>query len=208
MTAAPTRAHYVVLVFTVLLAAVAYLDRVCISTAASHIKGDLRLDDAQMGCVYSAFTLAYALCEVPSGWLSDTLQRRWGARIGRRVPGLVGLPLAACAVVGAINTATPVLAAVLFGCAACLAALGVAAGWALCLDIGGRHVGVVSGGMNMFGNLGGAVSPVVIGLCLKQWDSWNAPLYTVAVFYLVAAACWLGIDPHRPINSEAADQRT
>ncbi|MCX7826158.1 MAG: MFS transporter, partial [Verrucomicrobiae bacterium] len=77
MTAAPTRARYVVLGFTVVLAAIAYLDRVCISTAATHIKGDLRLDDAQMGYVYSAFTLAYALCEVPSGWLAD----RFGARL-------------------------------------------------------------------------------------------------------------------------------
>jgi nitrate/nitrite transporter NarK len=150
--------------------------------------------------------LGIAAGVMAGGWLSDALQRRWGARVGRRAPGLIGLPLAACAVIGAINTSTPVLAAVLFGCAACLAALGVAAGWALCLDIGGRHAGVVSGAMNMFGNLGGAVSPVVIGLCLKHWDSWNAPLYTVAIFYLVAAASWLGIDPHQPVLDEAADR--
>jgi cyanate permease len=53
--------------------------------------------------------------------------------------------------------------------------------------------------MNTFGNLGGALSPVMVGLCLQRWGSWNAPLVTVAAFYLVAAASWLLIDPAEPI---------
>ena len=40
-------------------------------------EGRSRLSDAQMGYVFSAFTLAYALFEVPSGWLAD----RFGARL-------------------------------------------------------------------------------------------------------------------------------
>jgi ACS family glucarate transporter-like MFS transporter len=67
------------------------------------------------------------------------------------------------------------------------------------LDIGGCHAGVVSGAMNTFGNLGGSLSPVVVGLCLERWGSWNTPLITVAGFYLLAAACWLRIDPTEPI---------
>jgi cyanate permease len=58
--------------------------------------------------------------------------------------------------------------------------------------------------MNTFGNLGGALSPVVVGLCLDRWGSWNAPLLTVALGYLAAAACWRGIDAGRPIGPEAA----
>jgi MFS transporter, ACS family, glucarate transporter len=73
----PTRARNGVLGFTLLLAAVAYLDRVCISTAAPAMKGDLGLSDAEMGYVFSAFTFAYALMEVPSGWLAD----RFGPRL-------------------------------------------------------------------------------------------------------------------------------
>jgi MFS transporter, ACS family, glucarate transporter len=135
------------------------------------------------------------------GWLSDVLVRRWGVRAGRRAPGLVGLPLAALAVVGAIVTGQPVVAALLLAAAAGLAALGVSPAWAVCLEIGGRHAGVVSGTMNTFGNLGGALSPVVVGLSLERWGSWNLPLLTVAGFYLVAAACWLGVDPAEPIEN-------
>ncbi len=133
------------------------------------------------------------------GWLSDWLTRRHGPRIGRRAPGLIGLPLAAGAILVAVGTADPLTAALALAAAAALAALGVAGGWAVCVEISGRHSGVVTGAMNTFGNLGGALSPVVVGLCLQRWGSWNAPLVTVAVFYLVAAACWLVIDPAEPI---------
>jgi ACS family glucarate transporter-like MFS transporter len=129
------------------------------------------------------------------GWFSDVLTRRYGPRVGRRVPGLIGLPLAAVAIVVAVMTPNPVAAALAIAAAASLAAFGVAAGWATCVEIGGEHAGVVTGAMNMFGNLGGALSPVVVGVCLQKWNSWNAPLLTVAFFYLVAAACWLAIDP-------------
>src|SRR5215510_6639442 len=73
----PTGARHRVLGFTLLLTAIAYLDRVCISTAAPAMKGDLGITDAEMGYVFSAFTFAYALFEVPSGWLAD----RFGSRL-------------------------------------------------------------------------------------------------------------------------------
>ena len=50
--------------------AIVYLDRVCILTAAPAIRRDLHLSDAQMGYVFSAFTLVYALMgNLPAGWL-------------------------------------------------------------------------------------------------------------------------------------------
>ena len=54
--------------------------------------------------------------------------------------------------------------------------------------------------MNTFGNLGGVMSPVVVGWCLTLWGSWEAPLYTVAGFYVFAALCWLGVDPLEPLD--------
>jgi ACS family glucarate transporter-like MFS transporter len=133
------------------------------------------------------------------GWLSDVLARRWGRRAGRRTPGLIGLPSAALAIIGAILTSAPTTAALFLAAAAGLAALGVSPAWAVCLEIGGPHAGVVSGAMNTFGNLGGALSPVVVGLCLQSWNSWNAPLITVAALYVVAAASWVVIDPGEAI---------
>jgi ACS family glucarate transporter-like MFS transporter len=110
------------------------------------------------------------------------------------------MPLAALAIIAGIATPTAVESALCFAAAAGLAALGVSPAWAVCLEIGGRHAGVVSGAMNTFGNLGGALSPVVIGFGLERWGGWTASLASIAVCYVLAALCWLCIDPTRPIR--------
>ena len=58
------------------LAIVTYLDRVCISIATPFIMQDLGLTLVQMSTVFGAFTLAYSLFEVPSGWLGDVIGPR------------------------------------------------------------------------------------------------------------------------------------
>ncbi len=72
----PTRTRYWVLVFTVTLAVITYVDRVCIAQAAPQMREALGLNDAQMGKIFAAFGLAYALCEIPGGWLGDRLGPR------------------------------------------------------------------------------------------------------------------------------------
>lgn len=71
-----TRTRYWVIVFAVTLAVITYIDRVCISQAAPHIRDALGLNDAQMGKVFAAFGLAYALFEIPGGFLGDWLGPR------------------------------------------------------------------------------------------------------------------------------------
>jgi ACS family glucarate transporter-like MFS transporter len=66
------RARGRVLSFAFLLAVITYLDRICISAAAPFMMEDLHLTMVQMSAVFSAFTLAYSLFEIPSGWLGDT----------------------------------------------------------------------------------------------------------------------------------------
>ena len=152
-------------------------------------------DLKQVGWLAALPLVAIAGGVFSGGWLSDLGSRRLGGRLGRRLPGVIGLPLAAVACVGAVWTSDPMGAALLLSAAAGLAALGVAPAWAVCLEIGGPHSGVVTGAMNTFGNLGGALSPVVVGISMDRWHSWNAPLLSMAVLYLLAGACWLLVDP-------------
>lgn len=72
----PTRARYVAVAFAMLLAIIQYLDRVCISQAGPAISHDLGLSKVQMAWVFSVFTWAYALFEIPGGWLGDRLGPR------------------------------------------------------------------------------------------------------------------------------------
>jgi ACS family glucarate transporter-like MFS transporter len=73
---APTHARYWVMAFAGSLAVITYVDRVCISQATPLMCRDLGLSKADMSLVFSAFFWAYALFEIPGGWMGD----RWGAR--------------------------------------------------------------------------------------------------------------------------------
>jgi MFS family permease len=70
-TAAATRVRYGVLGFACSLSMITYLDRVCFGTVAPFIQKEFGLTDTQKGDLFSAFALAYAAFEVPSGWLGD-----------------------------------------------------------------------------------------------------------------------------------------
>src|SRR3977135_3963221 len=72
----PTAVRHLVIVFAVALAVVTYIDRVCISQAAPLITRDLGFSKDQMGYVFSAFTLAYSLFEIPGGYLGDRMGPR------------------------------------------------------------------------------------------------------------------------------------
>jgi MFS family permease len=67
----PTRVRYGVLGFACVLSMVTYLDRVCFGTVAPLIKDEFKLDEVELGLLFTAFALAYAAFEVPSGWLGD-----------------------------------------------------------------------------------------------------------------------------------------
>jgi sugar phosphate permease len=67
--------HWVV-VFAVTLAVLSYIDRVCISYAAPLITEDLGFNREEMGAIFAAFALAYALFEIPGGWLGDRIGPR------------------------------------------------------------------------------------------------------------------------------------
>jgi MFS family permease len=72
----PTRVRFGVLGFACALSMITYLDRVCFGTVAPFIQGEFQLSDKQLGLLFSAFALAYALFEVPSGWLGDVFGPR------------------------------------------------------------------------------------------------------------------------------------
>jgi nitrate/nitrite transporter NarK len=55
---------------------ITYLDRVCFGTVAPYIQAEFGLSDTQLGYLFTAFALAYALFEVPSGWLGDVFGAR------------------------------------------------------------------------------------------------------------------------------------
>src|SRR5215470_16817977 len=70
----PTRWLIVALLFGIYMLMV--IDRVSISIAAKYIMPEYQLSDVQVGWIFSAFLLGYALFQIPGGWLGD----RFGPR--------------------------------------------------------------------------------------------------------------------------------
>ena len=75
-TGRATHARYWVIAFAVMLAILSYIDRVTLSQAAPYITRDLHLSKSEMGTIFGAFGLAYALFEIPGGWMGDWLGPR------------------------------------------------------------------------------------------------------------------------------------
>lgn len=74
--------------------------------------------------------------------------------------------------------------------------------WAICLDIGGKHSGTLSGAMNTSGNTGGFVCTLVFGFIVKATMDYNVPLVVIACMMCIAAFLFIFIDASRPILKE------
>ena len=72
----PTGTRHKVIAFAITLAVLSYIDRVCISQAAPIISKEFNLTKDDMGTVFAAFALAYALFEIPGGWMGDLMGPR------------------------------------------------------------------------------------------------------------------------------------
>src|SRR5262249_35106439 len=89
----------------------------------------------------------------------------------------------------------PVMAMIAIGFASFSNDLVMPGAWGACMDVGGKNAGTLSGTMNMMGNVGGSLSPVVIGYVLQQTGSWQIPFYVSCSIYLMGAVFWMPLDP-------------
>jgi MFS family permease len=151
------------------------------------------------------------------GTLSDRYIRRTGDRKwGRRLFGMIGYGGAGLCYFAAagVKLAAPDN---LFLFSFFLVLMGfmndliMAPAWAVCQDIGRDYAATVSGAMNMFGNLVGAVSTLLVtGLLLKNFPGTQGILIFFTMYgivYFLGVGCWLLIDPTKPI-AEAESQAT
>ena len=77
MNSQPTsNVRWLLISWLFVLSAVAYLDRVNLSIAGAKLTEEFAITNVQLGLVFSAFLLGYALFQAPAGWLAD----RFGPR--------------------------------------------------------------------------------------------------------------------------------
>jgi ACS family glucarate transporter-like MFS transporter len=153
--------------------------------------------------VYSMLPfIAMTLGSLCGGVLSDWLARHISARVGRcYLPAFVMGCTAVLLLVGSRATSSEVAAIVLALGAGALY-LSASCYWSVAADFAGKHAGVVSGAMNMGGQLGGAVTASTTPLIALHFG-WNAAFVTATVFAALGSLAWLVVDP----SARLADDR-
>jgi nitrate/nitrite transporter NarK len=164
--------------------------------------------EQEMGAFAGLPFVLGVVSNLAGGLLSDRLSRKYGLHVGRCLVGSVSLAVSAVFLLAAALTggkaAAVVLLALSFGAMDCM----LPAAWALCLDVGGRHAGVVSGAMNSAGQAGGFVCSVLFGYLVRTSGSYDVPLLVIAALVMVSAGLFGLIDPTRPLLPARAKGRS
>jgi MFS family permease len=157
-------------------------------------------DLKQMGFYASLPLLAGAAGDLLGGSISDRCARIFGnLKAARRGVLLAGFLLAAAFILPATFT-TRSTASVLYSCVAVLGLeLTVGVSWAIPLDIGGDHAGSVASVMNTFGNLGSAVSPILLAYFVRL-HGWNLPFLISSFLCVAGAGLSLGINAEKKVG--------
>jgi MFS family permease len=154
---------------------------------------------SETSVVHTFVLLTAAAASIFGGRLTDILVKRYGLRIGRSI-GAIALPASGIALAGAALTSNNIGAAMLLAVAAGAGDLCLSTCWAICHDVGGDAAGTVTGCMNTFANIGGSLSPLVIGYTVKWWGSWSTPLLIAAGISVLGGLLTLPIDPRKTLQ--------
>ncbi len=174
----------------------------CITWFPTYLEKQYGVTRAMLGLLAGMPLMLSVLGDLFGGVVTDRLSRRFGLRIGRSGLGIAAYLLAASAMFMAAMAEQPLLATVAISVAVAAGMFTLGAAWGTCLDIGGRHAGVVSATMNTAGNLGGILSPILAVFVKDLFHTWNAPLVLMACLFLIGAMGWSMIDPRRQVFDE------
>lgn len=129
---------------------------------------------------------------VATDWL---LVKTGNAKLAHRAVAITGMLGCAVFIVPAAVTDDAYTAVYCLTAALFFLECTIGPSWAVPMHVGGKYSGTVSGVMNMAGNIGGALSPLVFGF-LVQVGSWVAPFIVAAALLVFGAAVWaFWLDP-------------
>jgi ACS family glucarate transporter-like MFS transporter len=158
-----------------------------------HLKSTYQLEAMEAGWYAVAPFLAGAVGNWVAGGMVDAIFQKGKWNRSRRIPAVLGFALAASGMIGSVFMTTPLGAVLLLSIAIFGADMTLAPSWALCVDIGKKNAGAVSGTMNMAGNLGSFVTALAFPYLTAWTGSVHTFFYTAALLNVLAIWLWWGV---------------
>ena len=154
----------------------------------------------KVGIFASLPLFAGVIGDTVGGLATDWLLKTTGnTKFARRSVAIVGMIGCCVFIVPAALTADAYTAVYCLTAAMFFLECTIGPSWAVPMDVGGKYSGTVSGMMNMAGNIGGALSPLVFGF-LAQYGNWQAPFIVAAALLVAGSGVWLfWLDPDRHV---------
>jgi D-galactonate transporter len=154
----------------------------------------------KVGLFASLPLFAGVIGDTVGGVTTDWLLKKTGStKLARRAVAIVGLLCCAVFMIAAGMTEDAYTAVYSLTAAMFFLECTIGPAWSVPMDCGGKYSGTVSGMMNMAGNIGGAISPLVFGY-LAQYENWAAPFVVSAVLLVAGAAVWaFWLDPDQSV---------
>jgi MFS transporter, ACS family, glucarate transporter len=132
------------------------------------------------------------------GVVSDWIVTRYGLRTGRcLLPGMSLVATAVLLVVGS-RAHSAAVAALVLACGAGVLYLAQSAFWAVSADVAGEYTGVVSGMMNMGGQIGGACTASLTPVIAARFG-WDMSFVAGAALVVIGGLAWMAIDPNQQL---------
>lgn len=144
-----------------------------------------------------------AAANLAGGYGSDFAVRRFGLKWGRRSVGFTAMAAAGMLMLLSMLIDNKNLAIVILSLSFAVSDFMLPNCWAVCLDIGKRYAGTVTGAMNMAGQMGATIAAAAYGKMVGNYG-WTTPLLGLAGLSLVSAVFWLAIDPTKLLVPEGA----
>jgi MFS family permease len=146
--------------------------------------------------------VAGAIGNLTGGASSDYLIGRIGRKRARRTVGSLGLLLSAGFMLAAALTPGKVSAIVFLSLGYFSMDCMLPVAWAVCLDVGRKYAGAVSGSMNMAGQLGSFLSSLAFGYLVKFFGDYNLPLIPFSGMLALSAFLFTRINPEQQLIPE------
>lgn len=193
------RRRWLVIFCTFIVAAVSYLDRNNVSIAASSLQREFRISNVQLGALFSAFLLGYALMQPVAGRMADRIGASRAIAIG--IIWWSAFTALLPAVPVGIGNALAVLMSVRFLLGMGEAIIFPASNRLVASWIPTRERGLANGIIFAGVGVGGSIAPPLITFVMLSY-SWRWAFWLCALIGLAAGGVWISCVRNSPAQDK------